>query len=92
MHYTSQGQLEGLRQGDWKLLVKKPRVRRNQKNKQKAGKKQEQVLLFQLGEDLGEKNNLAETHPEKVAQLRRRMEELDAEITTNSRAPWFKTD
>ncbi|MEE2641070.1 MAG: sulfatase [Planctomycetota bacterium] len=92
VHYTSQGQLEGLRQGDWKLLVKKPRLRRNQKNKQKAGKKQEQVLLFQLGEDLGEKNNLAETHPEKVAQLRRRMEELDAEITTNSRTPWFKTD
>ena len=35
VHYTSRGELEGLRQGNWKLLVKKPRPNRN-KNKKKA--------------------------------------------------------
>ena len=84
LYYTSQGQLEGLRQGDWKLLIKKPRQRRNQ---QTAA---ETVLLFNLSEDLGEKTNLAESNPEIVARLTQRMRELDAEIEQHARSPWMK--
>jgi len=81
LHYTSRGTIEGLRSGNWKLLVKKPR--RN--NAAKA-----QVFLFDLSKDVGEKNNLAEAKPDIVKKLRARMEALDAEIAENARQPWFK--
>ena len=89
MHYTSNGQLEGIRKGNWKLLVKKPRVRRNQ-NRQAAAKPA-QILLFDLSKDIGEQNNLAEQHPDVVATLRERMLAADKEITENARSPWLKS-
>ncbi len=87
IHYTSNGHLEGLRQGNWKLLIKKPRPRRNQ-NAPNNEAKPPQILLFDLSEDIGEQTNLAEQHPEIVARLQTRMEALDREITENARAPW----
>ncbi len=86
IHYTSQGALEGIRQGDWKLLIKKPRQNRNRNNTNAAI----QTMLFNLSDDLGEQSNLADKHPEIVERLRTRMEQLDAEITKNARDPWFK--
>ena len=88
VHYTSRGELEGIRQGDWKLLVKKPRQSRN--NNQQKQTKAPQILLFNLKEDLGESINVAEQHPDIVTKLRARMTELDAEITENAREPWIK--
>ena len=88
LHYTSQGNLEGLRQNNWKLLVKKPRVPRNRKRPAGIKPKPPEVMLFDLSTDIGEQNNLADTRPEIVNKLRVRMEELDKEITTNARAPW----
>ena len=85
LYYTAQGRVEGLRQGNWKLLVKRPRP--NRRNPDPAPT---DVLLFDLSNDLGEQRNLAADHPERVAQLRERMEALDAEITTNARPPWRK--
>lgn len=87
VHYTSQGQLEGIRQGDWKLLIKKPRQNRNA-NRDKP--KPPEVLLFNLNSDIGEQSNLAATNPEVVKELAARMKELDQEIETNARAPWTK--
>jgi len=91
IHYTSQGNLEGLRQHNWKLLVKKPR-QGNQGNRDKnaAAAKPDQVMLFDLSNDIGEQTNLADADPDIVEKLRSRMEELDAEITRNARAPWMK--
>ena len=89
VYYTSRGDLEGIRQGNWKLLVKKPRAPRNKKKKS-TGTRSPQILLFDLSKDVGEQNNLAEANPEIVNQLQSRMEELDAEITENARAPWTK--
>lgn len=90
IHYTSQGNLEGLRQGNWKLLVKKPRQQRNRKNKPAVPAKPPQIMLFDLSNDIGEENNLAAAHPDVVSRLQTRMKELDAEITKNARAPWVK--
>jgi len=81
VYYTSRGQLEGIRQGDWKVLVKK---RRGQTATEP------QIFLFDLIKDVGEKTNRAAEHPEIANRLRSRMEELDAEITANARAPWLK--
>lgn len=88
LYYTSQGALEGIRQGNYKLLIKKGRGPGNAAKNQPAPKSQ--VMLFDLKADLGEKNNLAGKHPEIVAKLGVRMKELDDEITANQRQPWLK--
>ncbi len=89
IYYTSRGDLEGLRSGKWKLLVKKPRAnRRANANQQKN--RAPQVFLFDLKADVGEQNNLVEAKPAMVKKLKARMEALDAEITQNARQPWFK--
>jgi len=97
VYYTAQGAVEGLRQGDWKLLVKmsaapRPPQNANSKSPQEAQQKPQEpeLLLFDLKKDLGEKNNLAAAQPEVVSRLRTRLEDLDAEITHNARAPWMK--
>lgn len=84
VYYTAQGALEGLRQGDWKLLVKQP-PRRQKKNPASVTR-----LLFNLTDDLGEQNNLVDQYPDLVRKLEARMRELDAEITANAREPWRK--
>ena len=85
VYYTSVGNLEGLRQGDWKILVKQPKPRRNQ-----AGDiSPPEIMLFNLKNDLAEQHNLADQHPEIVTKLRKRMEALDQEITDNARVPWM---
>jgi len=81
LHYTSRGDIEGIRSGNWKLLVKKQR---------RNNAKKPQLHLFDLAKDVGEKNNLAEAKPAVVKELQARMKELDAEITKNARSPWFK--
>ena len=73
IYYAAQGGLDGIRQGDWKLLLRKP-----------------QPLLFNLKEDISEKNDLAGANPQKVQALTARMKELDAEITANARPVWKK--
>lgn len=88
VHYTSQGELEGIRQGKWKLLVKAPPANRNNRQNQNA---KPEVLLFDLSNDLGEQQNLAESHPEVVKKLTDRMRELDDEITRNARETWKKS-
>jgi arylsulfatase A-like enzyme len=80
LHYTSRGELEGIRSGEWKLLRKKPR------NKKQA----EMVMLFNLSKDLSEENNLAQEQPAIVARLSSRMQKLDGEIEKNARQPWYK--
>jgi hypothetical protein len=71
-------------------LVKKPRPPRNKQKAKAAKAKLPEILLFDLGNDVGERHNLAEANPEIVDRLRARMEELDAEITKNARSPWVK--
>lgn len=92
LYYTSTGTIEGIRQGDWKLLVKKPRRHNAKKSKKekKAPAPVPQKFLFNLLQDLGEQRNLAQDRPELVQKLAARMTELDAEITRNARAPWHK--
>lgn len=85
LYYSSHGEIEGIRQGDWKLLVKRPRGGNTQKT---VG--EPQVLLFNLGTDLGEQEDQSASHPEVVARLRKRMADCDAEITDNARPPWVQ--
>lgn len=79
LYYSNRGALHGIRQGDWKLRITLPRPRRGQPQKPAL------VELYNLIEDIGETTNLAKKMPEKVAALKARMIELDAEITKNAR-------
>lgn len=81
IYYTSRGELEGIRQGKWKLLIKKKRGNA-QGNRE--------IHLFDLEKDLGEANNLASQNKGLVAKLEERMNQVDSEITENARLPWFK--
>jgi arylsulfatase A len=92
LYYTSRGQIEGIRQGQWKLLVKQPRQPRRGKNRkqQPAAPKAPTIHLFDLSTDIGEQNDLASANPGRVEKLKTRMAKLDAEITENARSPWLK--
>lgn len=59
-HYSNQGGFPGgaVRMGDWKLL-----------ERFEDGK----VHLYNLKDDVGEKNDLAEKHPERVAEMRKKL-------------------
>ena len=87
LYYSSHGLIEGIRKGFWKLLIKQPR---KPGKDQEAKKPAREVLLFNLATDLGEQNNVAEDHPEIVADLGMRMIELDTEIGQNARKTWEK--
>ncbi len=87
IYYRPNGQLVGIRQGKWKLVVE-PGRKKNKKNKQATPPKD---LLFDLSQDISEKNNLANKNAEKVAELKKRMKSVDAEITKNARPHWKAT-
>ncbi len=61
----------GMRQGDWKILG-----RDLDKN----------PALYNLADDIGEKKNLAATHPDKLAALRARARELETQLQAETRS------
>ena len=67
---------EGLRLGDWKLVL-------GTKGK---------FELYDLGKDIGEKKNLADKHPDIVAELKNILNNHAREIANNSRAPGILFD
>lgn len=79
LYYSQAGQLTGIRQGDWKLLLLS--------NKKEEAPK---THLFNLAEDLSEKKNLAKSSPKKVTELTQRMQECDREIAAGIRPSWKK--
>ncbi len=85
--YSSVGNLEGIRSGDWKYLRKESR----KKNGPKVGTAEPEILLFDLADDIGEKINLAKHHPDIVAKLNARMIEFDEEVAANARSVWRQT-
>ena len=63
-----------IRVGDWKLLVNP-----NSKDEEDSGgieAESGKVELYNLANDLGEKHDLAESNPEKVKELRARLDAL----------------
>jgi arylsulfatase A-like enzyme len=80
LYYAMSGKIEGIREGEWKLLVLGPKS---------AG--QPDIMLFNLAEDIGETKNLAAEHPELVERLTRRMKELDGVLTAEARPVWSKS-
>jgi len=78
LYFNTPGQLTGIRLGDYKLLLGKGA------KKGKEGKK----ALYNLQQDISEQNNLISQKQEEAANLEKKMQELDAEITKNARPAW----
>ncbi|MEQ1840647.1 MAG: sulfatase [Verrucomicrobiales bacterium] len=85
LYYHKGGRIEGIREGDWKLLVKYPEDKKGLNLKAEP-----KVMLFNLKDDLGEQNNRAAEKPELVERLRQRMLELDVAIGAGARPVWKK--
>ncbi|TWT84205.1 Arylsulfatase [Planctomycetes bacterium CA13] len=83
--YSAQGNLEGIRIGDWKYLEKSNRAKRKANPKTTDAK---QTFLFNLANDIGEELNSFEAHPERVEKMQARMNEIDQEISANARPVW----
>ena len=81
LYYHKRGYVEGIRQGDWKLLKKNERTKKGEPIV-------ERILLFDLSKDIGEQHNMAKDKPGRVKAMRQRMIELDAEVEQNARAVW----
>jgi len=85
LYYSRNGLIEGIREGDWKLLIKAPEGKKGLTPEPPSG-----PMLFNLSTDTGERNNLAAEDPELVERLRRRMMELDSAIAAGERPVWKK--
>ncbi|MDA7928830.1 sulfatase [Mariniblastus sp.] len=83
LFYSARGELQGIREGDWKLLEITQVNRKNKSSKTTS-------YLFNLANDIGEQNNLFTQNPERVARMKIQMQRLDAEITENARSVWRK--
>jgi arylsulfatase A-like enzyme len=78
--------LPALRDGQWKIIfgpgaggfgtANKDAANKDAANKEVAEVPKERIQLYDLSNDLGEKNNLAAAHPELVAKLTKVMEGL----------------
>ena len=73
-HYTTQGSRPGgaVRQGKWKLV-----------EHYDTG----EVELYDLSNDLGERNNLAKEHPEQVSSLRKKLADWRKEVGAQENTP-----
>jgi arylsulfatase A-like enzyme len=86
-----------IRMGDWKLVLAgnvsdseeggEPKVKAKKKDKKKSAGNAPGVELFNLATDPNEKINLAAAQPEKVAELRARLETLAAQAVPPKSAP-----
>lgn len=71
--YHQANTLRAVRSGDWKLFVGPTKKRKNKKPTT-------QTLLFNLRDDIGEKQNLAAKHPDVVKRLAGYMNQFEAEL------------
>lgn len=85
LYYSRNGRIDGIREGDWKLLVPIP-----EKSKGLAPAPPSGPMLFDLSKDPGERNNLAAEKPELVERLIQLMRERDKVIAVAERPVWRK--
>ncbi|MEM9831789.1 MAG: sulfatase [Bacteroidota bacterium] len=89
MYYANRtGEIAAYRKGDWKLKL--PMERPYQGRYTYPGEESHGILLFNLAEDLGEQNNLADQHPEKVAQMQQEIEQFKQELGETRETHRFK--
>nr|WP_299385891.1 sulfatase [Allomuricauda sp.] len=76
-YYATNGNVEAVRLGDWKLHIAKSRGRKEADTFP--------ISLFNLKEDVGEQVNLAGEHPNKVEMLQQLILDFDAQLKQQAR-------
>ena len=84
-HVLEQAGNVAIRVGDWKYIPPSSGARRNAATNSDLGN-DPAGQLYNLAEDIGEKNNLAARHPEKVAELTARLVQLKADAASRQQA------
>ena len=82
-YYSAQGNIEAVRQGDWKYR-KSTRKARRKKGDTKPPP-QPKAELYNLAEDIGEKANLIDSHPDIAQRLAALMAKFDKDLEKTSR-------
>ena len=77
--YYSFGQIEAFRKGEWKIKLPSEELKYGNRIARPAS----DTLLFNLGSDLGEQNNLLKSHPDKARELLNALEAYKARIDEN---------
>lgn len=73
VYYARDGKPEAIRQGEWKLHIRKSRGWVESDGKFKT-------CLYNLNEDIGETKNLAKQYPGLVNKLTKRIQEIDTQL------------
>jgi arylsulfatase A len=76
LYFNGNSKLAAIRQGDWKLLLISPVVKKDEVA---------EPSLFNLADDPGEKNDVAAKHPDIVTKLRAEAAHREGEIIKNKR-------
>ncbi len=84
-YYSAQGNLEAVRQGDWKYRKSTRRARRKKGDTKPPP--EPKAELYNLKEDIGEKTNLIEKHPDIAKRLAALMAKFDTDLERTSRPP-----
>ncbi len=75
--------LEAVRAGSWKLhLAKSPPANAKQKAAQSQG-----LQLYDLAQDIGESQNVADAHPDVVLRLQKLVAEMDSDLGSDGLGP-----
>ncbi len=81
LYYNKSGQISAVRMGDWKLIFDHPASGDSGwKASRKKAEKGMKPELYNLREDIGEQNNLAAAHPERVEAMLARARKEDHEV------------
>ncbi|ALJ04462.1 hypothetical protein APS56_04595 [Pseudalgibacter alginicilyticus] len=75
--YGRNGDLEGIREGNWKFYIKKYNMRKKTYTNH--------MNLYNLKNDVGEKQNIADMHPEIVEKLHQKMLKFDKQLSIEAR-------
>ncbi|MBN1673543.1 MAG: hypothetical protein JXR37_21030 [Kiritimatiellae bacterium] len=94
-NYYKGSQLQAVRCGKWKLHLPRtehPRRRRNQNRATDPKPVEDNVRkiptqLYELEEDIGEKRNVADQHPDLVKRLTALANAFDKDLKANARPP-----
>src|SRR5262245_1086245 len=96
LYFQGSGQLQAIRQHQWKLFLSLPATAGKKANKEAADGKKASVppgpALYDLATDVGETTDIAAQHPEIVARLRTLALEMESEIKAHKRPPGQHTE
>ena len=96
IYYLRGRSVQGIRVGNWKYRIADDKPPKDEKTKRQAtgdrkSKKVTTEALYNLHDDVGERNNLLAEHPEIAARLKKQMEDFRIELRTNTRPAGIAT-